>query len=256
MSLLTRFSLNQKVALVTGGSRGIGLATAQGFADAGARVVIAARDTDALAKAETQLKANGTDVLAISCNVSREDALEALVADIMERFGQLDILVNNAGGAYPNEMASTTTEQFEKDFHFNVGSAFALSRLCMPALKSSKGCIINITSAAARYSQPGFTSYGTAKAALTQLTKLMAAELAPDIRVNGIAPGSIMTDALGQFIQGEAKDKMIELTPMKALGYPDDIAAAALYLASPAAQWVTGKILEVDGGAEISTWPF
>jgi 7-alpha-hydroxysteroid dehydrogenase len=173
-----------------------------------------------------------------------------------ETYGGLDILVNNAGGAYPNDMAKTTTEQFEKDFHFNVGSAFALSRLCLPQLKQHKGCIINITSAAARYSQKGFTSYGTSKAALTHLTALMAADFAPDIRVNGIAPGSIMTDALAQFIHGEAEEKMIALTPMNALGYPDDIAAAALYLASPAAQWVTGKILEVDGGAAVSTWPF
>ncbi|HEY9035252.1 MAG TPA: glucose 1-dehydrogenase [Pseudomonadales bacterium] len=256
MSLLDRFSLKNKVALVTGGSRGIGLAIAQGFADAGARLIIAARDAETLAKAEAQLLSRGAEVLAVSCNVSRENELQALIEQAIAQFGQIDILVNNAGGAYPNDMAKTTTEQFEKDFHFNVGSAFALSRLCLPQLKQHKGCIINITSAAARYSQKGFTSYGTSKAALTHLTALMAADFAPDIRVNGIAPGSIMTDALAQFIHGEAEEKMIALTPMNALGYPDDIAAAALYLASPAAQWVTGKILEVDGGAAVSTWPF
>ncbi|TNF34913.1 MAG: glucose 1-dehydrogenase [Gammaproteobacteria bacterium] len=256
MSLLDRFRLTNKVALVTGGSRGIGLAIAQGFADAGADVVIAARDKDVLAKAEAQLKQAGTRVLALSCNASRESDLQALVDQTLATFGRLDILVNNAGGAYPNDMLKTSTEQFEKDFHFNVGAPFTLSRLCAPALKQHQGCIINITSAAARYSQKGFTSYGTAKAGLTHLTHLMAADLAPDIRVNGIAPGSIMTDALAQFIQGEAKEKMIALTPMKALGYPEDIAAAALYLASPASQWVTGKILEIDGGADVTTWPF
>src|SRR5690606_19326059 len=99
-------------------------------------------------------------------------------------------------------------------------------------------------------------SYGTAKAALTQLSILMAAELAPEIRVNAIAPGSILTEALGQFLKADAADKMIALTPMKTMGRPEDIAAAALYLASPAAAWVTGKVIEVDGGAESTTWPF
>ncbi len=256
MTMLDRFRLDGQVALVTGGSKGIGLAIAQAFADAGASLVLAARDPAGLAAARAQLEARQATVLTVPCDVSDEAALQGLLDATIDRFGQLDILVNNAGGAWPNALVKTPTAQFEKDFHFNVGAAFALSRMAVPHLQARRGNILNITSAAARYSQKGFTSYGTAKAALTQLTKLMAAELAPAIRVNAIAPGTILTEALGQFLKGDAAAKMIGLTPMQAMGKPEDIAAAALYLASPAAQWVTGKVLEVDGGAEASTWPF
>lgn len=256
MNLLDQFRLDGKTALITGSSRGIGFAMAQGFADAGARVVITARKADSLKAAEARLRERGAEVLAIPCNVSREDELQALLEQTLTAFGRLDVLVNNAGGALPNDFLKTSTEQFEKDFHFNVGAAFALSRLAAPHLKDRHGNIINITSGAARYSQKGFSSYGTAKAALGQLTKLLAADLAPEVRVNGIAPGSIVTESLGQFIQGEAAERMTALTPLKSLGQPDDIAAAALYLASPAARWVSGKILEIDGGAESTTWPF
>lgn len=256
MSLVDHFRLDGKVALITGGSRGIGFAIAKGFADAGAKVVLAARKPEALKHAEDTLRERGAHVLAVSCNVSRENELQALVDTALAHFGRLDIVVNNAGGGRPNTLLDTPTEQFEKDFHFNVGVAFALMRMAAPHLQATHGCIINISSAASRYSQKGFTSYGSAKAALNHLTHLAAAELAPEVRVNGIAPGSIMTDALAQYIQGEAAEKMTALTPLQALGQPDDIAAGALYLASPAARWVTGKVLEIDGGAESTTWPF
>ena len=250
------FSLNGRVAIVTGAGRGIGRGIALQFAEAGARVVCAARtqaDIDATAALCQQA---GSDAIAVSCDVADEAQLKALVDTTVEKYGGIDIIVNNAGGAWPNDPLKTDAKTFNRDFDFNVTTAFNLFRLAQPELLKRKGNIINITSASARYAQKGFSSYGTAKAALTQLTKLLAADFAPDIRVNGIAPGTILTDALQQFLDADTQAKMSDLTPMACLGEPQDIAAAALYLASPAGRWVTGKILEVDGGAESTTWPF
>jgi 7-alpha-hydroxysteroid dehydrogenase len=256
MSIQSLFSLQGEVALVTGAGRGIGRAIAIAFAEAGAAVICAARtqvDIDATAE---QCRSAGVEALAVSCDVSDEAALENLVKVSVEKFAKISILVNNAGGAYPNDPLKTTAKTFNRDFNFNVTSAFNLTRLCHPYLQASQGKVINIISASSRYSQAGFSSYGTAKAALEQLTKLLAADFAPTIRVNGISPGTILTDALGQYLNDEIQAKISELTPMKCLGEPQDIAAAALYLASPASRWVTGKIIEVDGGAESTTWPF
>lgn len=257
MSITERFKLNGKTAIITGAGKGIGKAIALAFAESGANVVCAARtqaDVDAVAE---QAKSFGVDAIGISCNVAKPAALENLVSSCIERFGQIDILVNNAGGAMPNDPLQTTAEQFNQDYNFNVTSAFQLCQLVAPHMLEKKtGNIINITSAAARYSQKGFSSYGSAKAALTQMTKLLSADFAPTLRVNAIAPGTIMTDALNMFLDDESKQKMVDLTPLAELGQPEDIACAAVFLASDAAAWVSGKVLEIDGGAESTTWPF
>jgi 7-alpha-hydroxysteroid dehydrogenase len=146
---------------------------------------------------------------------------------------------------------------FEKAFHFNVSTAFLLTKLAVPVmLETGGGSIVNISSAAGRLVQPNFAAYGTAKAALSFLTKLLGSEFAPDVRVNAIAVGSIGTSALLPFLNDETKRAMEEHTPMKRIGTVEDIALGALYLASPAAEWVTGKILEIDGGTEQTNWPF
>jgi 7-alpha-hydroxysteroid dehydrogenase len=129
-----------------------------------------------------------------------------------------------------------------------VGSAYALTQLCVPAMREAGGGnIINITSGAARYAQRHFSAYGAAKAALTQLTRLLAQDFAPQVRVNGIAPGPILTAALDRALPADMREGMVRNTPLQRLGETEDIAAAALYLATPASGWVTGKILEVDG---------
>jgi 7-alpha-hydroxysteroid dehydrogenase len=257
MSIQQLFGLQGQVAVITGAGKGLGRAIALIFAEAGAHVVCAARTKSDLAQTCQLARQFGVKALAIECNVVDEQALQNLVAVTMSEFNRIDIVINNAGGAFPRSLSDTDGETYNKDHHFNVTSALNLTRMALPHLCANEnGCIINITSGAARYISSGFLSYSTAKAALTQMTKLLAAELAPLVRVNAIAPGSIMTDALNQFLDADSRQKMADLTPMKSLGEPIDIAAAALYLASPACRWVTGKIIEVDGGAEHSTWPF
>jgi len=251
------FSLKGEVAIITGAGKGIGKAIALAFAQAGADIICAARTQEDIEHTAHCAKAFGVKALAIKTNTKSENQLRHLVTESINAFGKISILVNNAGGSMPNDPFKTSAEQFNNDYHFNVTSPFLLAQLCAPYMQENgSGNIINITSAAARYSQKNFSSYGSAKAALTQLTKLLAADFAPRIRVNAIAPGTIITDALAQFLDDGSTKKMIELTPMQSLGTPDDIAHAAVFLASPAARWITGKVIEVDGGAENSTWPF
>jgi len=251
-----KFRLDGKVAVITGSGRGIGQGIGFTFAEAGASVVFSARtESDIQANAE-RAKAFGVRAIAVPCDVRDDSQLQALAARTVETFGRIDIVVNNAGGAVPNQIPRTNRKRFNEAFDFNVTSAFGFARVCLPHLKESKGCVINICSAAGRIVQPNFSVYGTVKAALAHMTRLMASELAPDVRVNGIAPGSILTDALRTLLDEPSLQKMCDRTPMKRLGDVEDIALAALYLASPAARWVTGKVLEVDGGIETTNMPF
>ena len=256
MTLIERFRLDNQVAIVTGGGRGIGRAIALSYAEAGADVVCAARtlaDVEAVAE---EIRALGRRALAVQCDVTDLPQLAGVVEAALTAFGRITHLVNNAGGSGPNDPLKMSAEKFEGVFRFNVSSAYELTPLCVPHMRAAGGGnVINITSGAARYAQPYFSAYGTAKAALSQLTRLLAQDFAPDVRVNAIAPGPIMTAALDRALPANMRESMIKNTPLKRLGEVEDIAAAALYLATPASSWVTGKIIEVDGGAESSVWP-
>ncbi|HXK25723.1 MAG TPA: glucose 1-dehydrogenase [Myxococcota bacterium] len=257
MLLLDRFRLDGKVAIVTGAGRGIGRGCALAFAEMGADVVCAARTREQIDDTAAAARKLGRRALAVECDVTKSEALENLVASATKEFGRIDVVVNNAGGSPPKPMLETSERMFEQAFHFNVTTAFLLTRMAVPHMrKNGGGAIVNISSAAGRLVQPYFAAYGTAKAALTFLTRNLGAELAPDVRVNAIAVGSVATAALLPYLDAKTRVAMEQATPMKRLGEVEDIALMALYLASPASSWVTGKVMEVDGGTESTNWPF
>lgn len=254
--LLDRFRLDGKVAIVTGAGRGIGRGIALGLGEAGATVICAARTAAAIEDTAAEVTRRGGRGLAVPCDVLEEPQLERLVAETLRLGGGIDVLVNNAGGSMPMLAEVTSREDFEAAFRFNVSSAFVLSRLAIPPmLARGGGAIVNITSALSRLVESGFVSYGTAKAGLSQLTRLLACEYAPRIRVNAVCCGAVVTEALGLFLDDDTRTQMERLTPLGRLGTPEDVALLALYLASPASSWVTGKIYELDGGTVDSNWP-
>jgi 7-alpha-hydroxysteroid dehydrogenase len=246
------FSLPGRVAIVTGSGRGIGAATARTYADAGADLVLAARTKEQLDAVADDIRGMGRRALVIPCDVNENDAVEDIVAQAMNEFGRIDVVVNNAGGSMPRPFMDTSAGYLERAFHFNVTTAFVLTKAAAPhMLASGSGAVVNISSAIGRLRDRGFVAYGTAKAALTHMTRLMAADLAPKVRVNAIAVGSVATSALEVVLDNqEIRDEMVRRTPVKRLGVPEDIAYCALYLASDAGSFITGKLLEVDGGLE------
>jgi len=255
--ILDQFKLEDRVALVTGASRGIGRGIAVGFAQAGAHVVGAARSEETLAEMVQEVEGLGRRALGLPCDVNDTASLDALVEKTLDEFGRIDILVNNAGGSPPTPLLQLRDEAFEEAFHFNVTTAMHLSRECVRHMveRGEGGSIVNISSGMAHLVDSGFVAYGTAKAALSHMTRLMAFELAPHVRVNALAVGATLTDSLGLFLNEDVRRQMCELTPMGRLGTVEDIAQAALYLVSPASSWMTGKVIEIDGGTVASNWP-
>jgi 7-alpha-hydroxysteroid dehydrogenase len=255
--LLDRFRMDGKVAIVTGAGRGIGRGCAVAFAEQGAHVVCAARTPEQIEETAELARKAGGKAIAVRCDVNERAQLEALAEAAKKEYGRIDVLVNNAGGHPPKPALRTSEKAFEEAFHFNVTTAFLMTRFAVPAmLEAGGGSIVNISSAAGRFAQPNFAAYGTAKAALSALTRNLAAEFAPKVRVNAIAVGAVLTAALAPFLNEDLKGRMEALTPMRRLGEVEDISMVALYLASPASSWVTGKIFEIDGGLEGSNWPF
>jgi len=198
------------------------------------------------------VRASGRRGLAVPTDVTITEQLEALVARTVEEFGRIDVLVNNAGGWLPRPLMQTSERSFEAALRFNVTSAFLLTKLVVPVMATTgEGSIVNISSRAASMVQPCFTAYATAKAALSMMTRAMAPELAPKIRVNAIEVGGIETAGLAHVLTDETvRERLENNTPRHRVGQVDDIAAAVVYLASPASSFVTGKIFEVDGGVE------
>jgi len=252
-SILDRFRLTDRVALVTGSGKGIGRGIALAFAEAGADVVVTARTAADVEETAAGVRERGRRALAVTADVTRTEDLERLVDSTLGELGRIDVLVNNAGGTGPRSALDTSERYFEKALQFNVTQAFLLTRMLVPKMveTAGSGSVVNISSRSSDMVQTAFVAYAAGKAALNMMTRNLAAEFAPKVRVNALSVGGVATESLEVVLTNDALREQFERnTPMGRAGTVEDVAAAALYLASPASAWVTGKILQVDGGSE------
>jgi len=247
------FDLTGHVAVITGGGRGIGEGIAVAFAEAGAAVVVAARRTEEIDQVAASIVAAGGRALAVTTDVTDDDAVEALAQAAVAEFGKLTIWVNNAGGS-PLKVPATELprDEWDRTLALNLTAVYVG---CLTAKRHmATGSIINITSGAGSGPVPGSVHYGASKAGTNSITWTLSAEFAPDIRVNAVAPGAIPTEVMLTAIGHDESelDQVLDKwnIPMGRLGTPQDIGAACLYLASDAASWVTGEIVRVGGGAK------
>jgi 7-alpha-hydroxysteroid dehydrogenase len=256
--ILDHFRLDGRVAIVTGAGHGIGRAIAVALAEAGADVAVAARTQADIEATAAQVQQRGRSSLAVRCDVLETAHLERLVAETLARFGRIDVLVNNAGGAIPRPALALSERAFERIVRFNLTSPFLLTRMAVPRMVETAGggAVVNVSSGASRLAVGGMAAYGSAKAGLNQLTRILAAEFAPLVRVNAIVVGQIDTPGAAAVLTEEMKRQAAERIPMKRIGSETDIAACALYLASPAASWVTGRTIDVDGGSDMAPLEF
>lgn len=249
--ILDDFRLTDQVAIVTGAGAGIGRAIAVAFAEAGADVAVAARTPEALEETVRLIEATGRRGLAVPTDVMVEDQLDRLVDTTVDHFGRLSVLANNAGGSLPRAAMQTSQRYLTTALHFNAVAPFLLSQRAAQAMVDTQGSgsIVNVSSRSADMVMTSMLAYGAGKAALNMITQNMAADLAPQVRVNAIGVGGVDTQAMA-FVMGDdhLRRQYETNTPMRRIGKPRDIAAAAVYLASPASSWVTGVVLRVDGG--------
>jgi NAD(P)-dependent dehydrogenase (short-subunit alcohol dehydrogenase family) len=250
------FSLDGKVAVVTGGSRGIGKAIALRFAGSGASVVLASRGQEALERAAGEVEAAGAKVLPVQADATDVDQVQSLMDRAVGAFGTIDILVNNAGSApFLSTIDQIRLEGFEKYFRINFISALYCTRAVAPVLLAKQdGCVLNVASVAGFIASPGLTYYASAKAAMISLTKTVAREWAAShVRVNAVAPGWIETEMNEKARQmPEFLSSTLAQIPLGRWGRPEDVAGAALFLCSPAASFITGSVLVIDGGQTVS----
>ena len=252
--ILDRFRLDGKVAIVTGAGRGIGAATAVALAEAGADLVVAARTADQLDAVAKRIVAAGQRAEVVEADLSDFDAIAGLADAAQAAFGRLDVVVNNLGGAMPRPFLDTSPRRMVEAFSFNVATAHALTRAAVPVMLAGDGdggSVVNISSTMGRVAGRGYAAYGTAKAALSHYTRLAARDLAPRVRVNAIAVGATATSALEIVLtDDDLRSEMEQTTPLGRIGDPEDIAAAVLYLSAPSGGYLTGKVIEVDGGID------
>jgi NAD(P)-dependent dehydrogenase (short-subunit alcohol dehydrogenase family) len=252
---LPAFALQGKVALVTGGSRGLGRQMAMAFAGAGADLVVASRKLEACERTAYEVRRDtGRRCLPYSCHVGHWDELTGLVDATYEEFGRLDILVNNAGMSplYPN-LDRVSEELFDKTIGVNLKGPFRLSALAGPRMKEAgSGSIINVSSVAAVRPTPNELPYAAAKAGLNALTSGFALALGPEVRVNTLMAGPFLTDIAAAWDMDAFNAHAARAFPLRRGGQPHEIVGAALYLASPVSSFTTGAVLTVDGGTAIA----
>jgi NAD(P)-dependent dehydrogenase (short-subunit alcohol dehydrogenase family) len=250
------FSIDGKVALVTGGSRGIGLMIAAGFVDAGAKVYVSSRKADVCNAVAAELSQRG-ECISIPANLSTEAECQRLAAAIADRESKLDICVNNAGASWGAPLDTFDEAAWERVLSLNVKGVFHLTKALVPLLEAASregdpARVINIGSIdGLRVPAMETYSYSASKAAVHQLTRHLARRLAPSITVNAIAPGPFESQMMAETLRNFG-DAIAGSAPMKRIGQPDDMAGAAIFLASRAASYITGAILPVDGGITIT----
>ena len=244
--------LSGKVVLVTGGSRGIGFATAKMFAENGAKVVITAKNQETVQKASSEIP----DSIGIVADITNKDDVKNVINETIQNFGKLDILVNNAG-IFPKikQLHEIDEEEWNQVLDVNLTGQFRFTKEAIPYLQKTSGCIINISSDAGLKAYQGFNAdaYSASKAALILLTKCWALEYSKDkIRVNCICPGVVDTDMTKPFLKTQSDREFMDSEhPIGRIGQPEEVASAVLYFASDEASWTTGAILAVDGGESI-----
>ncbi len=243
------FDLTGRVAIITGGTRGIGRSIAEGFVAAGAGVTVASRKPDACAETERALRLMGGEAIGVSTHVGDLDGLRALVERTVEVFGRVDIVVNNAATPLREDLGNFTPEAYAKSMDVNLRGPVFLVQEALPHLeKSPSAAVINVISAGAFLHAPFLATYAAAKAALYSFTRSMAAEFAPlGIRVNALAPGSVKTDMMRKNTL-EAQEQMANASLQRRAAHPDEMVGPALFLASDAGSFVTGQVLIADGG--------
>ena len=254
---LERFRLDGQVAIVTGAGRGVGEGIAHVLSEAGATIVGTARSPGEVTETIAEIEKAGGKGLALTGDATSRADNERIVKTTLDKFGRIDILVNNAGGANYAPFLELTDDDFKYHFDWNVTSAFILSQLVTPhMIKQGAGSIVNISSGAGRFGIRGLLAYCVAKGALENLTRALAKELSPKIRVNAISLGSFLTKALQNTLDKlpEAADKMLELTPLHRFGDVQDLGLLTVYLCSKGC-YATNSIFNVDGGIETTNSP-
>ncbi len=249
---MDRFTLKDKVAIITGGSKGIGKAIAIAMAEQGAKVVVSSRSQESVQAVADEISKDGNTAIACACHVGHQEQLVALVNRTMETYGRVDILVNNAAvNPVFAPLIDSTEKIFDKIMDINVKACMTLANLCHPVMKENGGgSVINIASVEAMKPSIGLGIYSMSKAALVMLTKSQAKEWGIDnIRSNAICPGLIQTKLSSALWNDEHMlNKFTRQVPLKRMGQPDEIAGLALYLASEASSYTTGSIFTSDGG--------
>jgi len=247
----TLFDVRDRVAIVTGGTRGIGRAIAEGLVCGGAKVAVSSRKPEACRETEAHLQGlgNGGDALAVPAHMGDLDAITALVDQTVSRFGGVDIVVNNAANALTQPLGAFTTDAWQKSFDVNLRGPVFLIQAALPHLERSEhAAIVNVISAGAFLFSANVAMYGAAKAAMMSFTRSMAADFAPrGIRVNALAPGTVDTDMV-RANTPEAQRSMANAGFMRRAASPDEMVGPVLYLASDASSFMTGQVLLVDGG--------
>lgn len=244
--------LKDKVAIITGATSGMGRATAVRFSEEGAKVVVVGRNEDRAREVVNQIKEKGNEAIYVIADMAKLEDLKSIVDKTLQEYGTVDILFNNAGVLSIAPINDLSIEEWENAFRVNVTAPLYLSQLVSPVMKKKgKGAIINTSSIAGAHAHYGATAYTSSKHALVGLTKSQALQYGPEIRVNAILPGAIMT-AMVESVGGEAAvAPLVQAAALKKAGQPEEIATAALFLASDDASFVTGQLIRVDGGLDL-----